>query len=90
MAVPAAALLAGTGALGLADARTEINRLLPVTGFLAAVLILGRLCQEEGLFTAAGARLARASRGRPARLLGGVFWLSSLTTAVLRDRKSVV
>jgi arsenical pump membrane protein len=90
VAVVAAALLVGTGALGFADARTEINRLLPVVGFLAAVLVLGRLCEDDGLFTAAGTRLARASRGSPQRLLAGVFWLSSVTTAVLSLDTTVV
>jgi arsenical pump membrane protein len=90
VAVPAAALLLVTGALTLASARSEFVKLLPVLGFLAAVLVLGRLCQDEGLFSAAGARLARASRGRPARLLAGVFWLSSLTTAVLSLDTTIV
>ncbi|MGH3155351.1 MAG: SLC13 family permease, partial [Streptosporangiaceae bacterium] len=83
-------LLLVTGALTLAAARSEFVKLLPVLGFLAAVLVLGRLCQDEGLFSAAGAKLARAGRGRPARLLAGVFWLSSLTTAVLSLDTTVV
>jgi arsenical pump membrane protein len=90
VAVPAAALLLATGALSLASARSETEKLLPVLGFLAAVLVLGRLCQDEGLFRAAGARLAWASRGSPVRLLGGVFWLSSVTTAVLSLDTTVV
>ena len=90
IAVPAAALLIATGALSLASAGSETKKLLPVLGFLAAVLVLGRLCQDEGLFSAAGARLARLSRGSPARLLAGVFWLSSLTTAVLSLDTTVV
>jgi arsenical pump membrane protein len=89
-AVPAAMLLLVTGALGLAPARSETGKLLPVLGFLAAVLVLGRLAQDEGLFTAAGARLARFSRGSPGRLLAGVFGLSSLTTAVLSLDTTVV
>jgi arsenical pump membrane protein len=90
VAVPAAGLLLATGALSLASVRSETRQLLPVLGFLAAVLVLGRLCQDEGLFSAAGARLARLSRGRPARLLAGVFWLSSVTTAVLSLDTTVV
>jgi arsenical pump membrane protein len=89
-AVPAAALLVGTGALSLTNVDRELKRLLPVVGFLAAVLVLGRLCQQEGLFAAAGARLARASQGSPRRLLAGVFWLSSMTTAVLSLDTTVV
>ena len=59
-------------------------------GFLGAVLVLGHFCQQEGLFTAAGARLARASRGAPGRLLRGVFGLASVTTAVLSLDTTVV
>jgi arsenical pump membrane protein len=90
VAIPAAALLVATGALSLATARSEAGKLLPVVGFLAAVLVLGRLCENEGLFAAAGARLAAASRGNPSRLLAGVFWLSSVTTAVLSLDTTVV
>jgi arsenical pump membrane protein len=90
VAVPAAALLVGAGALSLTNVDRELKRLLPVAGFLAAVLVLGRLCQEEGLFAAAGARLAQASQGSPRRLLAGVFWLSSVTTAVLSLDTTVV
>ena len=47
-----------TGALPLYPAGETVRRLLPVLGFLGAVLVLGHFCQQEGLFTAAGARLA--------------------------------
>jgi arsenical pump membrane protein len=90
VAVCADALLLATGALTVAAIRSETEKLLPVLGFLAAVLVLGRLCQDEGLFTAAGARLARFSRGSQRRLLAGVFWLSSVTTAVLSLDTTVV
>ena len=90
VALPAAVLLLATGVLSLGSARSEAGKLLPVLGFLAGVLVLGRLCEDEGLFEAAGARLARASRGRPARLLGGVFGLCAVTTAVLSLDTTVV
>jgi arsenical pump membrane protein len=90
VAVPAALLVVAAGALSPGSARSEMGKLLPVTGFLAAVLVLGRLCEDEGLFAAAGARLAVASAGRPSRLLAGVFWLSSVTTAVLSLDTTVV
>jgi arsenical pump membrane protein len=61
-----------------------------VLAFLAAILVLGHLCQEQGLFTAAGAWLARASRGSPVRLLDGVFGLATVTTAVLSLDTTVV
>jgi arsenical pump membrane protein len=79
-----------TGALPLADARSEASRLAPVLGFLAAVLVLGQLCESEGLFRAAGGRLARASHRDPVRLLNGTFALASATTAVLSLDTTVV
>jgi arsenical pump membrane protein len=79
-----------TGALPLAAAQAETSRLLPVLGFLAAVLVLGRLCESEGLFTAAGSRLARLSHHDPVRLLTGTFGLASATTAVLSLDTTVV
>ena len=59
-------------------------------GFLAAILVLGALCERAGLFRAAGARLATASRGSSLRLLAGVFGLASATTAVLSLDTTVV
>jgi arsenical pump membrane protein len=90
VAVPAALIVIVTGALPLHPAAESVRRLLPVLGFLGAVLVLGHFCQREGLFTAAGARLARASRGSPVRLLRGVFGLASVTTAVLSLDTTVV
>ena len=90
VAVPAAVIVIVTGALPLTAARAESQRLLPVVGFLAAVLVLGQLCESEGLFTAAGARLAKVSDHRPVRLLTGTFALASVTTAVLSLDTTVV
>ncbi len=87
---PAAVVVIVTGALPWPQARTEASRLLPVLVFLGAILVLGHVCQQEGLFAASGARLARASRGSPVRLLGGVFGLASVTTAVLSLDTTVV
>jgi arsenical pump membrane protein len=86
----AAVVVIACGALPWQQARTEAGRLLPVLAFLGAILVVGHLCQQEGLFAAAGARLARASRGSPVRLLGGVFGLASVTTAVLSLDTTVV
>jgi arsenical pump membrane protein len=86
----AAVVVITCGALPWQQARTEAGRLLPVLVFLGAILVVGHVCQEEGLFAAAGARLARASRGSPVRLLGGVFGLASVTTAVLSLDTTVV
>jgi arsenical pump membrane protein len=89
-AVAAAAILMLTGVLPVAQAESAAGRLLPVLGFLAAILVLGALCERAGLFEAAGARLATASRGSPLRLLAGVFGLASATTAVLSLDTTVV
>jgi arsenical pump membrane protein len=52
VAVPAAALVIVTGAVSAHRALNEAARLGPVIGFLAAVLVLAQLCQDEGLFRA--------------------------------------
>jgi arsenical pump membrane protein len=89
-AVPAAALLIATGVVTWDDALAEVNRLLPVVGFLAAVLVLAKLCDDEGLFHAAGVAMARRSGGEPRRLLGTVFVIAAGTTAVLSLDATVV
>ncbi|MEU9131409.1 SLC13 family permease [Kitasatospora sp. NPDC048540] len=89
-AVPAAGILLATGAIGPDAARAEAERLGPVIGFLAAVLVLAQLCADEGLFTWCGAWMARRSRGRPRRLLGQVFAVASVVTAVLSLDATVV
>jgi len=75
----------------------EIGRLLPVVGFLAAVLVLAKLCDDEGLFHAAGVYMARHSWGdgrarqaRARRLLVTVFLIAAGTTAVLSLDATVV
>jgi arsenical pump membrane protein len=90
VAVPAAGIVVGTGAVTVHDARAELGRLLPVVGFLAAVLVLAELCADEGLFTASGALMARLCRGRPSRLLVAVFGVASVVTAVLSLDATVV
>ncbi|MBB5938740.1 SLC13 family permease [Streptomyces zagrosensis] len=89
-AVPAAALLIAAGALPLKDVGEEAVRLGPVIGFLAAVLVLGKLCDDEGLFHACGTWMARWASHRPRRLLGAVFTLASVITAVLSLDATVV
>jgi arsenical pump membrane protein len=89
-AVPAAAVLIATGAISGQDALAEAQRLGPVIGFLAAVLVLAQLCDDEGLFRACGAWMARGSRGRPRRLLVQVFAVAAVTTAVLSLDATVV
>ncbi|MDX3096293.1 ArsB/NhaD family transporter [Streptomyces sp. ME01-24h] len=90
VAVPAAAVAVGSGAIPLEHAREEAARLGPVIGFLAAVLVLAKLCDQEGLFRAGGAWMARVAAGRPRRLLGAVFALASVVTAALSLDATVV
>lgn len=90
LAVPAAGLVIATGAISPDHARAEVERLGPVVGFLAAVLVLAHFCDVEGLFRACGAWMARSSAGRPGRLLTAVFALASAITAVLSLDATVV
>ncbi|MBO1418800.1 SLC13 family permease [Streptomyces sp. FH025] len=90
VAVPAAGLVVATGAIPSAHAVAEAERLGPVIGFLAAVLVLAQLCDDEGLFHACGAWMARTSAGSPRRLLAQVFVVASVITAVLSLDATVV
>lgn len=68
----------------------EVHTLAPTLGFLAAVLVLGHLCEREGLFAAAGRLLAARSDGGARRLLALVFALAAAVTAVLGLDATVV
>ena len=72
------------------EALAEVRRLLPVVGFLAAILVLARLCDDEGLFRAAGVAMARFSAGNPRHLLSMVFAIAAATTAILSLDATVV
>ncbi|MFH8560107.1 SLC13 family permease [Streptomyces sp. NPDC017988] len=89
-AVPAAGVVIAAGAIPLHDVRDEAARLGPVIGFLAAVLVLAKLCADEGLFHACGTWMARRAAGRPRRLLAAVFGLASVITAALSLDATVV
>jgi len=89
-AVPAAILVIAVGAISPHRALVEAERLGPIIGFLAAVLILAQLCQDEGLFRACGDWMARGVGKRPTRLLTRVFVVASVTTAVLSLDATVV
>ena len=90
VAIPAAATLIAAGVITAPEALAEVNRLLPVVGFLAAILVLARLCDDEGLFRAAGVAMARFSAGNPKHLLSMVFVVASATTAILSLDATVV
>jgi arsenical pump membrane protein len=89
-AIPAAAAAVALRVVPPQDAWAQTRTLLPVVGFLAAVLVLARLCADEGLFAAAGDVVARKCRGRPRALLAGIFTVASLVTAVLSLDATVV
>jgi arsenical pump membrane protein len=90
VAVPAAGLLIAFGVISWHDAVAEVSQLLPVVGFLAAVLVLARLCDDEGLFRAAGAAMARSNSGSQRGLLATVFVIAAATTAILSLDATVV
>jgi len=89
-AVPAALIVLLTGGISLDTASAEALQLLPVVGFLAAVLVLSELCASDGLFEWAGQFMAGRSRGEPQRLLVLVFAVAAVTTAVLSLDATVV
>ena len=89
-ALPAAGLLVAVGVVPWRAAVDEIGQLLPVVLFLAAVLVLAQLCDDEGLFRAAGAAMARTANGHTAGLLARVFVIGAVTTAVLSLDATVV
>lgn len=88
-AVPAAAVLIAVGAISPHQAWAEVSGLARVVAFLGAVLMLAKLCDDEGLFEAAGAAMARASSGSHG-LLRQVFVVSATITAVLSLDATVV
>ncbi|TDK93307.1 arsenic transporter [Mycobacterium paragordonae] len=88
-AVPAAAVLIAVGAISPHQAWAEVSGLARVVAFLGAVLMLAKLCDDEGLFEAAGAAMARTSSGSHG-LLRQVFVISATITAVLSLDATVV
>jgi arsenical pump membrane protein len=88
-AVPAAVLLIATGAISFHQAKAQVAGLAPVVAFLGAVLVLAKLCDDEGLFEAAGAAMARVSPGSHG-LLRQVFAVAASITAALSLDATVV
>jgi arsenical pump membrane protein len=88
--VPAAAVAVAAGLVTPSAAWGQLRALGPTVAFLAAVLVLAHLADDEGVFDWAGALAARASRGSPARLLQIVFAVAALVTAALSLDATVV
>ncbi|MFR9800972.1 hypothetical protein ACL02T_01555 [Pseudonocardia sp. RS010] len=80
-AVPAAVLVVALGLLPPDAAVAEIGELGPTVGFLAAILLLGRLADSEGVSAWLGARLAVAARSRAPRLFALVFLAATAVTS---------
>jgi arsenical pump membrane protein len=89
-AAPAALLVVAFGLVSWREVGDELATLAPTVGFLAAVLVLAHLADEEGVFSFAGAVVGRLSRGSPRRLLGLVFAVASVVTAALSLDATVV
>ena len=88
-AVPAAAILIAIGAISAHQAAVQVAGLAHVVAFLGAVLVLAKLCDDEGLFEAAGAAMARAGLGSQS-LLRQVFVIAAVITAALSLDATVV
>lgn len=88
--VPAALVMCGLGIVGWSEAWRRVLAMMPTVAFLAGVLMLSMLCGAEGMFEAAGQRMAAKAGGRPVVLLGLVFLVASSTTALLSLDATVV
>jgi arsenical pump membrane protein len=88
-AVPAALILIAIGAISVHQAAEQVAGLAPVVAFLGAVLVLAKLCDDEGLFEAAAAVMARVSPGSHG-LLRQVFVIAAAITAALSLDATVV
>jgi arsenical pump membrane protein len=88
-AVPAAVIAVVAGTVSWSEAAAESAGLLPVVGFLAAVLVLAELCDAEGVFRYCGSVMARGVAD-PVGLFGRVFVAACAVTAVLSLDATVV
>jgi arsenical pump membrane protein len=88
--VLAASAVLASGAVRWAGAVQQVRLLAPVLLFLAGILVVSEVCAVEGVFSAVGAMVARASRQHPGRMLGLTFVAAALTTAVLSLDATVV
>ena len=89
-AVPAALVALALGLVTPAQAESTVKQLFSTIVFLAAILVISHLADADGVFRWLGALLARRSRRDPVRLLGWVFVVAALTTAVLSLDATVV
>ncbi|MGZ4466754.1 MAG: SLC13 family permease, partial [Nocardioides sp.] len=90
VAVLAAAATLASRTISPGEAWSSVGYLFPVVAFLVTILVVADVCARAGLFRAAAQVVRRGSRGRAVRLLGGVFVLAALVTAVLSLDATVV
>jgi arsenical pump membrane protein len=90
VSVGTVALVLGLGGLDWSSARHEVSSLLPVVGFLMAILVIGEACRAEGLFDYLGNLLSRTAGGSPSRLLAATFVVAATVTAALSLDATVV
>jgi arsenical pump membrane protein len=90
VAVAATVVVLATGLVDRQQLEDTVRSLLPVVVFLVTILVVADVCARAGLFSAAARVVGRASRGRPDRLLLGVFLLAALVTTVLSLDATVV
>jgi arsenical pump membrane protein len=88
--VVAAGAVIATGVLPWHRVSAEIGHLLPVVGFLAAILVVAEMCAVEGVFAAVGSLVVRAGRRDPHRMLLLAFLAAAVVTAVLSLDATVV
>jgi arsenical pump membrane protein len=86
----ATGVVLATGLVSRGELTDTVRALFPVVVFLVTILVVSDVCARAGLFAAAARVVGRASRGRPDRLLLGVFLLAALVTAVLSLDATVV
>lgn len=89
VAVPAAGIVVATGIVPWSDAWGRVGEIGPTVGFLAAILLFGRLCADAGVFQYLGSLAARVGH-RPTRLLSMVVALAATVTALLTLDATVV
>jgi arsenical pump membrane protein len=90
VALVAAVVVLATGLVGRDELEDTVRELFPVVVFLVTILVVSDVCARAGLFAAAARLVGRGSRGRPDRLLVGVFLLAALVTTVLSLDATVV
>jgi arsenical pump membrane protein len=84
-------LMVATGLLPLGDASHTLRRILPLVGFLAAVIVLAELTAEAQLFDIVATRLAIIARGSFAAMFAlCVIFATTATAALNLDTTAVL